>query len=310
MKTLVLSENEIDSLLKLAPEDFPRPKQLTVQTQIPNPVGFLESLIFRGIAIVGTRNPQIKSLQHLELILGKLNISKLAIVSGLARGIDAAAHEGALRNSLPTVAFLGCGIHVNYPQTNARLRQRIVDEGGMVVSEFSDEEPPRPAHFLARNRWLAYFSKATWVVEGMTISGSLNTAAWATTLGRDLYATACFPGDPALSGNQRLLETSHASPIFSAESLKRTWLDLELPKETRQKGGGPKNAMERDILKIIRIELSQSGAVHTLNLRDRCIELGWEMQTYHQGFQSLILRNEIEERAGWVTLRRPALRSL
>ncbi len=310
MKTLVLKEDELTDLLKLAPEDFPRPKQLTIQTQSPDPDAFLEHLFLKGLAIVGTRNPQIKSLQHLERTVASLQGTKTVIVSGLARGIDAAAHEAALKNGLPTIAFLGAGISVNYPQQNARLRQRILDEGGMIISEFQDLEPPRPAHFLARNRWLAYFSKATWVVEGMTISGSLNTAAWATQLGRDLYSTACFPGDPALSGNQRLLEESHATALFSAQSLKGTWLDLEIQVEKRQKNSGPRTAMERDILKLIRAEVSRSGAVHSLNLREKCLELGWEMRAFQTGFQALILRQEIEEKAGWITLQQPALRSL
>jgi DNA protecting protein DprA len=306
----ILQGRPLDQLLELAPEDFPRPKQLTLQTRTKHPVTLLAEAVSHGLAIVGTRNPQLKSLQHLKKTLTELKGTQTIVISGMARGIDAAAHEGAIENGLKTIAFLGAGISVNYPQTNSRLREAILNHGGLLVSEFPDQEPPRPAHFLARNRWLAYFSKATWVVEGMTISGSLNTAAWARQIGRDLYATPCFPGDPALSGNQRLLAEQYATPLFSANSLQGTWLNLQIQEPEKVAHFRPKNGLERDILKMIRLETSRSGVVHWLNLREKCIEVGWDPAAFQMSFQSLIQHQIIKDQQGWITLLQPALRSL
>jgi len=193
----------------------------------------LETLPENGLAIIGTRYPQQKSFELLEKTMRDLRDSNLVIVSGFARGIDSRAHELAIENGLKTIAILGCGLNIDYPRENRALRKKILDHGGMMISPFDTEEPARPGNFLNRNQLIAYFSKAVWVVEAAAISGTLNTATHTGTLNRDLYATSCFPGDPFLEGNQRLISGEFsdkypiAEPFFGVNSFIKTWAHLE-----------------------------------------------------------------------------------
>jgi DNA processing protein len=164
--------------------------------------------------------------------VASLSGSGLIVISGLARGIDETAHRAALRSGLRTLAIVGSGIDVDYPAGSRRLKEEIVASGGMVLSPFPDGTPPLPRHFHDRNRLIAEWARAVWVVEGAEISGTLNTAQWASRLDRDLYATPAFPGDPCFSGNEKLLSRNRpdrhpfALPFYGVRSLLDTWPDL------------------------------------------------------------------------------------
>lgn len=186
----------------------------------------LQSLPTRGLAVVGTRNPQSRSLQNLRQWILDLSGSSLIIISGFARGIDAAAHQAALDAGLPTIAILGAGLDITYPREHFSLREKILEAGGLLVSEFPPGTHPRGPHFLLRNRLIATWSHATWVVEAPMRSGALNTAKWAREHHRTCYATACYPGDPALAGNQKILDLDAATPFWGPHSLGSTWLEL------------------------------------------------------------------------------------
>jgi DNA protecting protein DprA len=201
------------------------PRRIHVQGS-PDSLSLLDELPERGFAVVGTREPQARSIDLVHREISELADSSLIIVSGLARGIDTAAHEAALHHDLPTIAILGAGLDVEYPRENSRLRQRILDSGGLLVSEFPPGTEPRPHHFLQRNRLIAGWAKATWVVEASNRSGALNTARWAREHHRASYATPCFPGDVALAGNQTLIDRDHAIPFWAAHSLGETWVEL------------------------------------------------------------------------------------
>jgi DNA processing protein len=118
------------------------------------------------------------------------------VVSGAARGIDTAAHEGCLAGGGRTVAVLGCGIDVAYPKSNASLLNRILDRGGSVVSEYPPGVPAEPFRFPARNRIIAGLSRAVVLVQGGERSGSLITAEHALDLGRSVYAVPGAINDP------------------------------------------------------------------------------------------------------------------
>ncbi|MEM7101027.1 MAG: DNA-processing protein DprA [Pseudomonadota bacterium] len=111
-----------------------------------------------------------------------------AVVSGLAYGIDANAHGGAVQNGGVTVAILGGGIDRVYPVAHKRLAATIVERGGCVASEYAPDARPRPHHFLERNRLISGLSRAVVVIEAAARSGALNTAQWAAEQGRDLWA--------------------------------------------------------------------------------------------------------------------------
>ncbi len=187
----------------------------------------IERLPDDGLAVVGTRSPDRRALFLLDETVRRLRGSPLIILSGLARGVDSAAHEAALAAGLPTVAVLGCGIRNTYPPENTRLRARIVEAGGLIVSDFPPDAEPLPSYFISRNRLIAGFASATWIVQSGYRSGALNTARWAVRQDRRLFVTPSFPGDPSFLGNESLLVREDAAiALWSAESLASHWISL------------------------------------------------------------------------------------
>lgn len=118
----------------------------------------------------------------------------VCVVSGLAHGIDAAAHEGALAAGAPTVGVLGSGFERFFPARNAGLARRMIARGGAVVSPYPPEQPAFPSQFLARNGIVAALADAVVVVEAAARSGAINTASWAADRAIPVMA---FPGDVA-----------------------------------------------------------------------------------------------------------------
>lgn len=149
------------------------------------------------ISIVGSRHPSDHGLRLTRELAEFAASNGVPVVSGLALGIDAAAHAGALEGGGPTYAVLGCGVDVVYPRTNARLFQRVV-ERGLLVSEYPPGVTPAPWRFPARNRIIAALSDTLLVVEARSRSGALITADQALDLGRDVLAV---PGSPAVAGS-------------------------------------------------------------------------------------------------------------
>jgi DNA processing protein len=139
------------------------------------------------IAVVGSRNPSHYGLKVTGEICQGLAMRNIAVVSGMATGIDAAAHWGSLRAQGSTIAVLGSGIDVIYPSSNAKLYHRIV-EGGTVITEFSLGTPPEGRNFPIRNRIISGLSKGVVVVEASRRSGSLITASLALEQGREVFA--------------------------------------------------------------------------------------------------------------------------
>jgi DNA processing protein len=149
--------------------------------------GSLDPLDSQSIAIVGSRQATAYGLTVARSLAQELSALGMTIVSGLARGIDGAAHEGALRAGGRTIAVLGCGIDVLYPQEHDRLRGQIV-ESGAVLSELPLGTPPLPSHFPRRNRIISGLSLGVVIVEAAEDSGSLITARLALEQGREVFA--------------------------------------------------------------------------------------------------------------------------
>ena len=145
----------------------------------------------------------------------------MCVVSGMALGVDAAGHLGALESDGATIAVLGCGPDVAYPRTNAGLYRRIV-ESGLVLSEYAPGTPPAPWRFPARNRLIAALSDAVLVVEARARSGALITADHALDLGRDVLAVPGWAGSPAAAGTNGLLKAG-AGMIENEDDL-AAWL--------------------------------------------------------------------------------------
>jgi DNA processing protein len=162
----------------------------------------------RSIAIVGSRNPTRQGLENSRAFGKALAQSSFTVVSGMALGIDAAAHRGALESSeseLPTVAVVGTGLDRVYPARHRSLAHRIA-AAGALVSEFAPGTPPLPPNFPLRNRIIAGLSLGTLVVEAALQSGSLITARLASEAGREVFAIPGSIHAPQAKGCHALLK--------------------------------------------------------------------------------------------------------
>ncbi len=166
-------------------------------------LGCVEALQRSAVALVGSRNASANGQRMAELLAQQLASAALVVVSGLARGIDAAAHEGALRTGM-TVACVAGGVDVPYPPEHARLQARIAAEGA-VVGELPPGTAPLPRYFPRRNRIIAGLALGVVVVEAATRSGSLITARLAQEAGRELFAVPGSPLDPRCRGANDLI---------------------------------------------------------------------------------------------------------
>jgi DNA processing protein len=155
----------------------------------------------RAVAIVGTRRPTEVGRGTAGRIADAVAGLGATVVSGLALGVDAAAHAAAVRGGHPTVAVIGGGHDRLYPASHRGLVQRIVETGGAVISEFAPETTPTRGTFPRRNRIISGLADATVVVEAGARSGALTTAAWALEQGRTLHVVPGRMDDPSVAGS-------------------------------------------------------------------------------------------------------------
>ena len=167
--------------------------------------GRIELLGAESIAIVGSRHATRQGLDNARSFAAQLSHAGFTVVSGLALGIDAAAHEGGLEGVGSTIAVVGTGLDSAYPTRNRALTQRITHQG-LLVSEYSLGTPPLPAHFPQRNRIIASLARATLVVEAAPQSGSLITARLANEAGRDVFAIPGSIHSPQSRGCHALIK--------------------------------------------------------------------------------------------------------
>ncbi len=154
--------------------------------------GSLTGLGRKTVAVVGARAPSDAARVRAQVLGEVLARAGVCVISGLALGIDGAAHLGALAGGTPTIGVLGGGHRRFFPRRNRDLAAAIVEAGGAVISPFGPDEPARPGQFLQRNGLVAALADAVVVVEAAERSGALNTAGWAADLGIEVLA---YPGD-------------------------------------------------------------------------------------------------------------------
>lgn len=157
------------------------------------------------LAVVGSRNASLSARKLAEQISSEVAMQNVVIVSGMARGIDTAAHIGALRSNGKTIAVIGTGIDVIYPKENDKLYRELA-ECGLVLSEYPFHTQPQASNFPRRNRIVSGLSKGVLVVEASIQSGSLITARQALEQGRDVYAIPGAPYDGRSTGCNKLLK--------------------------------------------------------------------------------------------------------
>lgn len=215
-RTLAWAALDGNHLLLLADETYPQ-----LLLEIPDPPlllyakGRIALLNQPSLAVVGSRNASAQGAAHARQFAQALSAAGLTIVSGLALGIDTAAHEGALLDGGATVAVIGTGADIVYPARNHALAHRVAEQG-CIVSEYALGTPALPANFPRRNRIISGLSRGTLVVEAAAQSGSLITARLAAEQGRDVYAIPGSIHSPLARGchdlirqGARLVENAH-----------------------------------------------------------------------------------------------------
>ncbi|MED5387407.1 MAG: DNA-processing protein DprA [Pseudomonadota bacterium] len=203
--------------------------------------GSLDALNAPSLAMVGARNASADGLDNSRRFARQLADNGFVIVSGLALGVDAAAHRGALSRGR-TVAVMGCGPDRIYPPRNAVLAGQIVEAEGALVTEFAPGAPPLPAQFPQRNRVISGLSLATLVVEAAIRSGSLISARTALSQGREVFAIPGSIHNPLSKGCHQLLRDGanwleSVDDIFAAFGDFRRSVEAVAPAEQRATPG-------------------------------------------------------------------------
>lgn len=179
--------------------------------------GRLDLLNRTGFAIVGSRNATTQGINNAEAFATTLSAAGLTIVSGLALGVDAAAHRGGLAGPASTIAVVGTGLDVVYPARNRELAHRIAADGALV-SEFALGTPAVASNFPRRNRLICGFSRGVLVVEAAVSSGSLITARLAAEQGREVFAIPGSIHSPLAKGCHALIKQG-AKLVESAQDV-------------------------------------------------------------------------------------------
>ncbi len=184
----------------------------------------------RTIGMVGSRQASYTGLKAARQIARDLSCAGVSVVSGFAYGIDAMSHTGCLEGGSPTIAVMGCGLDQNYPSDHMQLRGRIIESGGLLLSEYAPGEKPLAVNFPYRNRIISALGEALVLVEAKIRSGSLRTVDHALRQGRDVFV---YPGDPTsphFEGNHQLLREGGRYFTTAQDILEdMNWLDKEPP---------------------------------------------------------------------------------
>lgn len=176
--------------------------------------GTLPSHLPHSLSIIGTRNPTQRGRELTNQWVGELaaTLPDLYIISGLAYGIDIAAHEAALANNLPTLAVLGHGFHTLYPSVHRQAAERIIKQGALV-SDFFSHNKMEPKNFIRRNRIIAGLSQATLVIESSLKGGAMATAEMANSYNREVLAVPGRPQDERSLGCNHLIRSNQAALV-------------------------------------------------------------------------------------------------
>lgn len=238
-----------------------------------------------ALAVVGTRKATAEGRTLAKNFSAELARAGLVIVSGLALGIDAAAHEGALAARGQTVAVLGNGLDSFYPRTNENLAKKILAGGGAIISEYPLGAPPLPYRFLERNRIVSGLSRGTLVVEAPKKSGSLVTARFALDQNRDVFVIPGPISQPNFYGSNQLIRRGAALVTSPREILE----ELGLAAEEIGAAAAPESENE----KIIFAALKKLSAAATI---DKILELtNLNISDANQAITFLLLKDIIQE---------------
>ncbi len=237
-----------------------------------------------AVAIVGTRKATEDGIELARQFGRELADAGMTITSGLAFGIDSAAHKGCLDAGGKTAAVLPCGLDSIYPKSNERLAEEIISVGGALISEYPPGTSPLAHRFIERNRIVSGLSLGTVVIEAPERSGALATARFASEQNREVFVVPGPAGHRNFSGSHRLIRNGARLVSKPSDVLE----DLNIIKPQGMKDDG-KTDEEKIILEII------SGAARPLGI-DKIAEMAeLESRVANQAITLLLLKNEIKE---------------
>ncbi|MBN2197602.1 DNA-processing protein DprA [Candidatus Wolfebacteria bacterium] len=289
VKTISLADACFPSLLKEIPNP---PSEIYILGDLSQ--GAL--LKNEKIAIVGTRKATFQGKAIAKKIAKELSQKGMVIVSGLAMGIDTAAHEGAIEAGGKTIAVLACGLDNIYPRQNENLAQKIIDFGGIIISEYPIGAPPFPNQFLERNRIVSGLSIASIVIEAPVRSGALVTARLAAEQGREVFVIPGSIENTNYYGSHKLIRDGARLAVSVEDILE----DLGLVKECENQDTEVliEEINDKNQLFIIKV-IKQAGKA--INI-DKIIEITkLEPQMVNQSLTLLLMKGLIEEvREGYI----------
>ncbi|MCX6811019.1 MAG: DNA-processing protein DprA [Candidatus Berkelbacteria bacterium] len=227
--------------------------------------GNIDLLNSISIAIVGSRKYTSYSKSVLERVIPPLVSADITIISGLALGVDGLAHYITLENSGSTIGVLGCGVDEIYPTSNRQLGERILNNGGLIISEFPPGTPPLKQNFPLRNRIIAGMSSGTLVVEARHDSGSLITAGLANEYGREVFAVPGNIDSFASEGTNELIKQGAKMVTGPEDILSELDIAFAIGKTSII---APENIEEEKIFKAIELEALEVDKISKLTKLD------------------------------------------
>lgn len=287
-QTVELKDENYPSLLKEIPNP---PKQLYIRGNLPDTRS-------PAVAMVGTRKATQAGIRMAEEMTAELTRYGFVIVSGLAMGIDTAAHRGALGVHGKTIAVLGNGIDEIYPAQNERVAHQILETGGAIISEYPPGEPSFKQNFIHRNRIISGLSVAVVIIEAPVRSGALATAGFAAEQGRSVFVIPGPTHHTNYVGSHSLIRDGAILATKAADILE----DLGV---LRAEGGRKQEVGIADSL--IQFELNTEetlifeaikSAGRTLEVDRIAVAVKLEPQVVNQALTGLLLKGLIRETNG------------
>jgi len=285
----------------VGPERFPR-----ILKEIPDAplrlftIGALSDDKEITIAIVGTRKASEVGIRTAQSFARDLSLMGITIVSGLAMGIDTAAHEGALLGGTRTIAVLGNGLNKIYPAQNENLAKEIIEKGGGIVSEYEENMPSLKQNFIQRNRIISGLALATIVIEAPLSSGALSTAGFAASQGREVFVVPGPISHPNYAGSHALLRDGSrlvTSPLEIIEDLGLNRLPFGNASVSKNASITLKLSSDEELI-FIKVK-EQSSPLQV----DKIIELTkLSPQIVNQALTSLSIKGFIQESSGGYTI--------
>lgn len=268
-KTKQLKPKFMEDIYKLKPEQFPEglneipqpPKTLYIRGKLPS-----EDMIY--LAVVGSRKYTSYGRDICEKLIRGLKGYPIAIVSGLAIGIDTIAHRAALEAGLTTISFPGSGLDnsVLYPRANIKLAQEIINKNGCLISEMKPDEKSQLYFFPQRNRLMAGISKAVLIIEAEEKSGTLITARMAVDYNRDVLAVPGSAFSSNSNGTNWLIKQGATPVTNSEEILLALGFNIEKPKQSDKEKYADCGRDEMKIIELLREPMERNDLIRELGL--------------------------------------------